>query len=60
MPRDYSHGLLRQMLCPTSVCNKSTQRPGGNLTEIHPQAGSVTITQYDISAALSEALIAEL
>ena len=35
-------------ICPTPVYNKIAERLGGNLTEIHQQAGSVTIMRYDI------------
>ncbi len=35
-------------ICPTPVYNKIAERLGGNLGEIHQQAGAVTIMWYDV------------
>lgn len=47
-------------ICPTPVYNKIAERLGGNLTEIHQQAGSVTIMWYDIGAPVPEGRIRAL
>jgi hypothetical protein len=39
-------------ICPTPVYNKIAERLGGNLTEIHQQAGSVTLMRYDVGPAV--------
>jgi len=47
-------------ICPTPVYNKIAERLGGNLTEIHQQAGSVTIMWYDIGAPVPQGQIRAL
>lgn len=47
-------------ICPTPVYTKIAERLGGNLTEIHQQAGSVTIMWYDIGAPVPEGQIRPL
>ena len=47
-------------ICPTPVYNKIAERLGGNLTEIHQQAGSVTIMWYDVGAPVPEGCIRAL
>lgn len=47
-------------ICPTPVYNKIAERLGGNLTEIHQQAGSLTIMWYDIGAPVPEGQIRAL
>ena len=47
-------------ICPTPVYNKIAERLGGNLTEIHQQAGSVTIMWYDIGTPVPEGHIRPL
>jgi hypothetical protein len=39
-------------ICPTPVYNKIAERLGGNLEEIHQQAGSVTLMRYDVGPEL--------
>jgi len=47
-------------ICPTPVYNKIAERLGGNLTEIHQQAGSVTLMRYDIGHEVPEGQIRAL
>jgi Restriction endonuclease NotI len=47
-------------ICPTPVYNKIAERLGGNLAEIHQQAGSVTLMQYDIGPAVPDGQIRAL
>lgn len=47
-------------ICPTPVYDKIAERLGGNLTEIHQQAGSVTIMWYDIGVPVPEGRIRAL
>lgn len=47
-------------ICPTPVYNKIAERLGGNLTEIHQQAGSVTLMRYDIGPAVPHGQIRAL
>ncbi len=47
-------------ICPTPVYNKIAERLGGNLAEIHQQAGSLTIMWYDIGAPVPEGQIRAL
>jgi hypothetical protein len=47
-------------ICPTPVYYKIAERLGGNLTEIHQQAGSLTIMRYDIGPALPDGQIRAL
>jgi hypothetical protein len=47
-------------ICPTPVYHKIAERLGGNLSEIHQQAGSVTIMWYDIGAPVSDGQIRAL
>lgn len=47
-------------ICPTPVYNKIAERLGGNLGEIHQQAGSVTLMRYDIGAPVPEGHIRAL
>ncbi len=47
-------------ICPTPVYHKIAERLGGSLTEIHQQAGSVTIMWYDIGAPVPEGQIRAL
>jgi hypothetical protein len=47
-------------ICPTPVYNKIAERLGGNLTEIHQQAGSLTIMRYDIGPAVPDGQIRAL
>jgi hypothetical protein len=39
-------------ICPAPVYHKIAERLGGNLTEIHQQAGSLTIMWYDVGPAV--------
>jgi hypothetical protein len=47
-------------ICPTPVYNKIAERLGGNLTEIHQQAGALTIMWYDVGAPVPEGQIRSL
>ena len=47
-------------ICPTPVYNKIAERLGGNLEEIHQQAGSVTLMWYDIGPAVPDGQIRAL
>lgn len=47
-------------VCPAPVYHKIAERLGGNLTEIHQQAGSLTIMWYDIGAPVSDGQIRAL
>jgi hypothetical protein len=47
-------------ICPTPVYKKIAERLGGNLTEIHQQAGSVTLMQYDVGPAVPDGQIRAL
>lgn len=47
-------------ICPTPVYNKIAERLGGNLQEIHQQAGSVTLMRYDVGPALPDGQIRAL
>jgi hypothetical protein len=46
--------------CPTPVYNKIAERLGGNLTEIHQQAGSVTLMRYDVGPPVPDGQIRAL
>jgi hypothetical protein len=41
-------------ICPTPVYNKIVERLGGNLAEIHQQAGSVTLMRYDLGPEVTD------
>jgi Restriction endonuclease NotI len=47
-------------ICPAPVYKKIEERLGGNLTEIHQQAGSLTIMWYDIGPPVPEGQIRAL
>ncbi len=47
-------------ICPAPVYKKIEERLGGNLTEIHQQAGSLTIMWYDIGPPVPEGQIRTL
>ena len=51
-------------ICPTPVYNKIAERLGGNVTEIHQQAGSVSIMWcdmwYDVAAPVPNGQIRRL
>ncbi len=47
-------------ICPSPVYHKITERLGGNLGEIHQQAGSVTMMWYDIGPAVPDGQIRNL
>jgi hypothetical protein len=47
-------------ICPAPVYKKIAERLGGNLTEIHQQAGSLTIMWYDIGPQVPEGQIRAL
>jgi len=47
-------------ICPTPVYNKIAERLGGNLEEIHQQAGSVTLMRYDVGPELPDGQIRAL
>jgi hypothetical protein len=47
-------------ICPAPVYKKIAERLGGNLTEIHQQAGSLTIMWYDIGPPVPEGQIRAL
>jgi hypothetical protein len=47
-------------ICPTPVYNKIAERLGGNLQEIHQQAGSVTLMRYDIGPLVPDGQIRAL
>jgi hypothetical protein len=47
-------------ICPTPVYNKIAERLGGNLAEIHQQAGSLTIMWYDIGPPVPDGQIRAL
>jgi Restriction endonuclease NotI len=47
-------------ICPTPVYNKIAERLGGTLTEIHQQAGSVTVMWYDVGPPVPDGQIRDL
>jgi Restriction endonuclease NotI len=47
-------------ICPAPVYKKIAERLGGNLTEIHQQAGSLTIMWYDIGPPVPDGQIRAL
>lgn len=47
-------------ICPTPVYNKIAERLGGGLTEIHQQAGSLTLMWYDIGPPVLDGQIRAL
>jgi hypothetical protein len=47
-------------ICPAPVYKKIAERLGGSLTEIHQQAGSVTLMQYDIGPTVPNGQIRAL
>jgi hypothetical protein len=47
-------------ICPKPVYEKFATRLGGNLDEIHPQTGSVTIMWYDVGPAVPGGAIRDL
>ncbi len=47
-------------ICPAPVYHKIAERLGGTLTEIHQQAGSLTIMWYDVGAPVQDGQIRAL